>query len=542
VTRRSLAARVLAAAARTFGGRLHTRFGDDPVDTMAALAADVRARQGRVAEIRYIVREIAGLIQERRRSRSPSPSGGMTMFEPLRHDLHWTLRLARRRPLGSLAVALTLAITIAAATTAYGLATAVLWRPLPFDAADRLVLAWEGSRQDDGAVGRVTSSRYADWRDHAGLVESLAAFGATGSTIDTPDGARAVSGVRVTANYFDTLGIDALVGRTFLPGEEQPGRTDVVVLSHAFWQEQFGGRPDTVGEALRLGGRPFTVIGVMPPVALPGWPRNPAEVTLDPAQATYWVPIPRTPEFDAQARSHVYGVLGRLAPGATREAAEAQLAALATPDSPDPHGAVLRPLRDQFVRDARRPLTVLLAAALAVLLIACANLAAVQVTVMQTRRDELAVRAAIGAGRRRLARQLLTESLVLALAGGAAGLVLAQAALAVAPGLLPSAVPLLTNPRLDLEVALFGGGVALVCGLFVAAWPVAGVAGAIPTPLRASLEPRRGVYRTLVVGQIAVTVPLVAAAALLAQSLWTVRGRDAGFAIDHVLVADLFKG
>ncbi|MEZ5316743.1 MAG: FtsX-like permease family protein, partial [Vicinamibacterales bacterium] len=325
----------------------------------------------------------------------------------------------------------------------------------------------------------------------------------------------------------------------FAPGDEQPGAPPVVVLSHAFWQRWFGGDPNAVGSTLRLGDRPFTVIGVMPRAVYPGWPVNPARVTIDPAQREYWVPMPHTPQFDAQARAHVYGVLARLAPGETIAAAQAELAALATPDAADPHGATLVPLRDQFVNDARTPLVMLIGAALAVLLIACANLAAVQVIVLEARRDELGVRAAIGADRGRLARQLLTESMVLAAGSGVAGLLLARAALVRIPSLLPPTVPLMTPPELDARVALFGGGVALACGLFVSAWPVGRASAADPAPRGTAAAPRRAVYRALVVAQIAVTVPLVVAAALLAQSLWSVRGRDAGFAIDDVLVADL---
>lgn len=538
--RPSLVARLLAAVARRVSIDRSTRFGPEPAETMLEIAADVRASRGRLAEAAYVARELAALARERRRFGAHTSAKETAMFDDLRHDLRWALRLARRRPLGTITVVVTLALTIAAAATAYGVATAVLWRPLPFADSDRLVLAWEAVDGNAGpAAARVTSGRYAEWRKEARRIDGLAAFGSSGSRIEGPDGAQAISGVRVTANFFDTLGIAPMLGRLFLPADEVPGAPPVLVASYGFWRRHLGGRPDAVGSTVRLGDTPFTVVGVMPNVVFPGWPLNPARVTLDPGQREYWIPIARTPQFETQLRSHLYGVVGRLAPGESIEAARAELTALVAPDSADLHGAILRPLREQFVGDARTPLVLLLAAALAVLLIACANLAAVQVTVMHARRDELAVRAAIGAGRWRLARQLLVESLVLAVAAGAGGLLLARLALTAIPSLLPPSVPLLTAPRLDLPVALFGGLVALACGLVVSAWPVARVSGTGPTPQGRGVPPRRAVYRALVVGQVAVTVPLVATAALLAQSLWSVRGRDAGFAIDRVLVADL---
>ncbi|MGE0040966.1 MAG: ADOP family duplicated permease [Vicinamibacterales bacterium] len=542
MTRRTPAARLLALAARHAGARLGARFGDEPAETMAALAADARARGGRLAEAAYVARELLALARVLAHRAGPPARhpGGSTMIDALLDDLRWTARLARRRPLATLTVVATLAATIAAAATTYGVASAVLWRPLPYRDAGRLVLAWEAVDFGQGtAPGRVTSGRYADWRDHARLLSSMAAFAASSAALETPDGAIAIRGVRVTASYFETLGVAPALGRAFLPEDARPGRDKVVVLSHAFWQRQFGGRASVVGESVRLDGEPFTVIGVMPPVVFPAWPVNPARVTLAPDEREYWVPIARTPQFDRQSLSHLYGVVARLGPGVSLEAAEAELASLASPDEADPHAAALRPLREQFVTDARVPLLTLLASALALLLVACANLAAVQVTVMEARRGELAVRSAIGAGRWRLVRQLLTESLALAVVGGTVGLLLTRAALASVPALLPPTVPLLTAPVLDWRVAVFGAGAAVACGLLVSAWPVTRVSGRRPAPRGVSSGPRGAIYRALVIAQVAVTVALVAAAGLLAQSLWSIRGRDAGFAVDDVLVADL---
>ena len=187
------------------------------------------------------------------------------MIEWLSHDLRSAIRHARRRPGLTLAVTLTLGAAIGGVTTAVGFATAVLWRTLPFDDAQRLAFVWEEVEAEGGLrASRVTGSRYAAWRAVPGPFSSTALFGAAGFTLDMGSGATAVRGVRVSAGYFDTLGIRALIGRTFTASDETPGGDRVVVLSHGFWQNHFGGRRDILGTAVRLSGAPYVVIGVMP--------------------------------------------------------------------------------------------------------------------------------------------------------------------------------------------------------------------------------------------------------------------------------------
>ncbi len=196
----------------------------------------------------------------------------------------------------------------------------------------------------------------------------------------------------------------------------------MIVLSHAWWQQRLAGKADALGSTVRLSGQPYTIVGVMPPGVFPSWPRNPAVVEIGPEFQQFWVPIARTPDLEQNSRSHVLGVVARLAHGVSMDQATDELNRLGSPSAADTHGAYLAPLREQFVRDARTPLLALLGAALAVLLIACANLAALQVTALEARQGELSVRAAIGAGLGRLALQLATESLVIASAGGLSGL------------------------------------------------------------------------------------------------------------------------
>ena len=455
-------------------------------------------------------------------------------------DLRWALRYARRHPGFALAITSTLSISIAAATTAFGLASAVLWRPLPFREASTLVFVWEETEHEGRPYPtRVTGARHAAWRHPSNGLASISLFGAAGFTVESQDGALSVRGVRVSANYFETLGIRPVIGRTFAPADEEPGNHRVVILSHPLWQERFGGRRDALGETLRLSGQPFTIVGVMPPETFPAWPVNPAIVTLDPESRQLWVPISRTPELDGSARSHVFGVVARLAPGVDVRDATDRLNRTSDATAPDPHRARIEPLREQFVATARAPLLALAGAALAVLLVACTNLAALYVSAFESRRGELAVRAAIGAGVARLVRQMAFEAWLFASAGAMGGLLIARVALKVIPRFLPPSIPFLTRPSVDLPVAAFAIILAFVASAILTGWPIVRLITAAPSPRGAVAPPRSLVYRALVVSQLAITVALVAAAGLLAQSLQVVQQQDPGFAVDHVLVADI---
>jgi putative ABC transport system permease protein len=462
------------------------------------------------------------------------------MTAGLTQDIRWTFRYARRRPALALAVVATISLAIAAATTAFGLASAVLWRPLPFGDARQLMFVWEETERDgQPQASRVTGARHAAWRDAAGGGASLALFGAAGFTIDTAEGATSIRGVRTSANYFDVLGIQPVLGRTFTPSDEMPGRHQVIVLSNGLWQERFGGRREALGQRLRLNGEAYTVIGVMPAAAFPGWPINPAVVTLEPESRRFWVPIPRTPELDQNGRAHVFGVLARLGPASGPADLAERLNQTATATAPDPHRARVEPLRQQFVSSARTPLIVLAAAALAVLLIACANLAALYASAFESRRAELATRIAIGATSARLVRQIAIEVLLLAAAGTLAGTLLASFALGTVPRLLPASVPFLTVPAVDAQGIAFAALLGLLTIAIVSGWPIARLLFSGASIRGTASAARQPVYRLLVVAQIAIAVALTSAAGLLGRSLSSVEGQDPGFSIDRVLVADL---
>ena len=450
------------------------------------------------------------------------------------------VRYLQRRPVFAVAVSATLGIGIAMAATAFGLARAVLWRELPFDAAERLVFVWEETARDGQPhAARVTASRYAAWRRADAGFASLSLFGAAGFTLEGPQGASSVRGVRVSANYFDTLGVRAALGRTFVPDEEQPGNHRVVILSDAFWRERFGARPEAVGETVRLSGDPYRIVGIMPTGTYPAWAVNPATVTLDPDSRHFWVPIARTTALEHSSRAHVFGVVGRLAAGVSAAQATERLRQATDPTAADAHLARLEPLREQFVSDARTPLLALAAAAVVLLLIACANLAALYAAAFETRRTELAVRAALGAGVPRLARQLMLEAMALGSVGAAAGVLIARAALAVVPRWLPPTIPFLTVPSLDAAVAVFAGALALMASIVFTAWPVSRLIAGNTLPRGVAPGSRGLAHRTLVVAQVALTMGLVPAAGMLGQSLRTVQDQDPGFDLERVLVASV---
>jgi predicted permease len=520
---------------RAFRARFETEFAE----TVEALAADARSRGGRGRQALYVARELAALARltfEMRHGRG----GAGSLRNGLMQDIRWACRYARRRPSLASTVAVTIALSVAAATTAFGLASAVLWRPLPFDRATELVFVWEEVERDgQPQAARVTGARHAAWREAADGVASLALFGAAGFTMHTPAGATSIRGVRVSADYFSTLGIRPALGRTFAPADEVPGNHRVIIVSSGFWQQRLGARQAAIGETLSLSGETYTIVGVMPAATYPGWPTNPAVVTLDPESRQFWVPIPRTPQLDQSGRAHVFGVLARLHGGASPTELVERLNRSADPSAVDPHRARLEPVREQFVAEARLPLIVLAAAALAVLMIASANLAALYAAAFESRRGELSMRLAVGATAGQLVRQIAVEVILLVAAGTVGGTLLATVALARAPGLLPPSIPFLTVPAVDVQAVAFGALLGLVTTAVVSGWPVARLLLSPPSPRGVALEGRARVYRVLVVAQVAMAVALTSAAGLLARSLHSIERQDPGFSIERVLVADV---
>ena len=504
--------------------------GMDP----AAARAAALARFGDLGEVRT---ECTQLLEADRRAASRRD-----WFDDLRQDLRLGVRSAIRAPMFSLLAVATLALGIGANAAVFGVVKSVLLDALPYADADRLVRVY-GRHLDDPADRQgLSAGAVADLTERQRSFASLAAF--NHNTFDITytggDGARLLSGAQVAAGFFQTLGVPALVGRTLTAADAGANAPLVVVLSHDAWQREFRGDPRVIGSTVRVNGVPRTVVGVLPRGFV--GPMGDADLWF----ALDMAPALRDPK--GARGQHWLGVVGRLRPDVTVEAAQRELATLAEamarahPDSDGGRSVATVTLRDAMVGDMRTPLLVLLASAGLVLLITCANLAGALLSRTISRRREFAVRAAIGAGRGRLVRQLLTESTLLALAGGAAGIVLAVLGLALLRGLALPALPLYAELSLDRGAVLVASLLALCTGLAFGVAPALSVARSDPQGMlrdesRGSSESRRSrrLRGLLVAGQIALSVSLLAGAGLLGRSLLAMTASPLGFNPDRVL-------
>ncbi len=477
----------------------------------------------------------------------------------LAQELRFALRLLARN-CGFTAVAVvTLALGIGANTAVFSVVEGVLLRALPYAEPDRMVEVWNhwnGSDQawmapPELAAYREGTSSFASFVGYVtGSVNLGRGVGGGGGTT----GAARPERVRVAAtvgDVFAVFGVEPERGRGFTAEESVPGGPAAVVLSHELWARRFGSDPGVVGSAILVDGEPTTVVGVLPAgVLLPEDHRTGTRTEV-------WMPLPLDADVAGNWGTHFLVGLARLAPGVPRERAQADLdrvvAAIKTDHrgsrdavGSDSFGAALHPVREQVVGGFRTPLLILMAAAGLVLLIACANVANLMLARAEARRSEIALRAYLGASHGRLARQLLTESLVLAAAGGAAGLALANGALELLRAIAPANLPRLAEIRIDPLVLVVTAGLSIAAGVAMATLPALQGLGA---GLRDSLAGGRGAATAgsrgglarsaLVVVEVAVAVTVVAGAGLLAKSYWQLSRVDPGFRPDNVLSFEL---
>ncbi|HEX7049883.1 MAG TPA: ABC transporter permease [Longimicrobiales bacterium] len=464
-------------------------------------------------------------------------------MDTLLQDIRYALRTLRRAPGFTAVAVLTLALGIGANTAIFSVVNGVLLHPLPYPEPDRLVgvyQLWQGDR----AV--MTPANFRDVRQQATgadgtsspVLEEMAPYYRSDFTLTGSGDPVRLQGVEVGAGFFDVLGVAPVLGRTFRPDENEPGRTRVAILSHRLWQQRFGAEPEIIGRVIRLDGNPYEVVGVMP------------EGFSFPAERDVWTPIEYDAEFMSEnSRGAWYlSVVGRLAPGVSEEQAASRVAAIgrrlekAYPQVNTNVGMTVLSLHDAMVGDVRTALWVLLGAVGFVLLIACANVANLLLARAASREGELAVRAALGAGRGRLIRQLLTESLILGALGGAAGLLLAVWGTGFLVALQPRNVPRLDEVTVDGTVIAFTAAIALLTGLLFGLVPALQTAR---TELAATLrEGGRGalaakgsarVRNALVVAEMALAVILLAGAGLLINSFARLQRVDPGFRAEGAL-------
>jgi putative ABC transport system permease protein len=456
-------------------------------------------------------------------------------MEVLSQDLRYAARTLRRSPGFAIVVTLTLALGIGANTAIFSVFDAVVLQPLPYPEPSQLVSV-VGNVQREGGVERRGASRpdYADWRDQSRSFAGMAMYEDDPLTFYGADGPELLRGEFVAQPYFELLGVRPILGRTFRPEEDEvPQRDAVVVLSSGLWQRRFGGDPGVVGRAIRLNDRSYSVIGV-----LPEWFRGITD------EAELWVPLHmETPAENFQARgSRGPSVVARLKPGVSMAQAQAEMNAIckrleqAYPNTNAGRGAQLSPLDQELFGDIRGPVGVLLAAVGLVLLIACTNVANLLLVRSEARQREMAVRAALGAGRARVFGQLATESCLLAFLGAAGGLLLArwgiQALLAASPITFPSYV----DPSMDLRVMLFA--LVLTCGVGI----LLGLAPAVhlrsmqlhdvfkqSSHQSSGGRQGRGFRNVLVIAEVALAMLLLVGAGLLMRSLQQVMGIRLGY-------------
>ena len=475
------------------------------------------------------------LIQERARD-----AWAIRSLDALLQDVRYGLRGICKTPGFSLVVMLTLALGIGANTAIFSVVNAVLLCAAPYPNSERLVWLGESTPRSPGIS--VTWLNYQQWRAANHTFQDLAIYEQMHLTLTGRDEPLLTRAALVSSNFFRLLGVQALMGRTFTAAEDQPGAARTVVLAHAFWSGRLGGDPNVLGTTLILNSRPYQVIGVAPPV-----------LQFFTSPADYYLPIAVFEGAAAKRDEHgSMRVLGLLKPKVTLADATADLDRImqhleeTDPGPESGHRAYGAFLGEHATREIRPTLLILMGAVGLVLILACANVASLVLARSTARLGEIAVRSAIGAGRMRLVRQLLTENLLTAACGGAGGLLLAALCVRALVSVGPRDIPRLAETRLNPEVLLFTAGITILTGLLVGLAPVFTVGRldlsvALKDVSRTATAAGRGqaLRSLLVVAEVAITLVLAFASGLLFRSLALAENASPGFAPDHLLALEL---
>jgi len=464
---------------------------------------------------------------------------GIPILESLIRDVRFSLRTLAKSPGFTAVTLITLALGIGANTAIFSVVNAVLLRPLPYPEAGRLVMVWATDSRRGVTEDVASFPDFEDWKAQSQNFEGLAAFTTRGMIIAGEGEAEMSQAIQATAGFFELLGTPPAMGRTFEPEESEPGAPHVALLSDSLWKQRFAGRPDILGSTIRLNEETYTIIGVMPP----GFKFSPS------GTEQVYVPLERDP-----SRGHGFlQVIGRLRPGKSTALAQAEMDTITRqlaeqhPNANRTIGANVQALVDAMVGKVRVGLWILLGVVALVLLIACTNVANLMLGRSTTRRKELAVRAALGAGRGRLARQLLTESMMLALAGGILGLALSSVTRKLLVSLLSDQfhIPRVGSTHTDAGVLAFTLLLSLVTGVLFGILPALSFPPDLNEALRESsrsaTQSRHGkrVRGLLVITETALALILSASAGLLLKSFLTMSTTAPGFASEKLLTVNL---
>jgi putative ABC transport system permease protein len=466
---------------------------------------------------------------------------GIRLIETLFQDLRYGLWMLKRNPGFTFVAVLTLSLGIGANTAIFSVVNGVLLNALPYPQPEQLAMVWLDNRRQ-GVRDDITSyPNFVDWRDRNKTFQGMAGVASQSFNLTGAGEPEEIRAAIVSTNFFQLVGVSPALGRGFTDGEEQPGRDRIVILSHALWQRRFGGDPGILNKTISLSDEPYVVVGIMPPGFQ--FPEN----------TEIWGPLAPDEEVRESRFGFFLAVVGRLKPGVTRAQAQADMDVIANqiekqfPDMAG-YGVNVVPVLENTVGPIRRALMILFVAVLFVLLIACANVANLLLARATVRQREVAVRAALGAGRWRIVRQLLTESMLLAVLGGALGVLLAWWGLRLLVDLSPANILRLENIRLDGRVLWFTLALSLLTGL------IFGLAPALQTShLKLSETLKEGgsavgggagrraqrIRGVFIVAEVALTLALLVGAGLLVRSFWRLKHVDPGFRADHVLTLRL---